>query len=185
VVAVSYTAWARVDYALADGAHVETLRAGPTSSGLALTGNGLANTIVGSAHADRLSGGGGNDILVGGAGPDSIAGGAGADTFRFLGGDLTVGFSSDRVEDFISGTDKIDLSGIDANGAAGGDQTFRFIGDAAFSGAAGELRYQVIEAGIFFSDGTLLEADTNGDGQADLHLFLYQGGIPATADFML
>jgi serralysin len=181
----SDTAWARVDYALADGAHVETLRAGPTSSGLALTGNGLANTIVGSAHADRLSGGGGNDILVGGAGPDSIAGGAGADTFRFLGGDLTVGFSSDRIEDFISGTDKIDLSGIDANGAAGGDQTFRFIGDAAFSGAAGELRYQVIEAGIFFSDGTLLEADTNGDGQADLHLFLYQGGIPATADFML
>ena len=47
----------------------------------------------------------------------------------------------DRITDFVSGIDHIDLSGFDAiSGTAAIDQ-FHFIGTAAFDGTAGELDY--------------------------------------------
>ena len=49
-----------------------------------LTGDGLANTLVGLAGADTISGGAGNDTLIGGAGNDTLTGGAG--TNIMLGG---------------------------------------------------------------------------------------------------
>ena len=50
------------------------------ATGLTLTGNEFANTIVGGTGNDTLIGGGGNDTLNGGAGNDTLNGGAGNDS---------------------------------------------------------------------------------------------------------
>ncbi|HYI47162.1 MAG TPA: M10 family metallopeptidase C-terminal domain-containing protein [Allosphingosinicella sp.] len=88
---------------------------------------------------DQLFGGDGEDILSGGAGVDMLAGAAGADLFRFGAGD-SVASSTDLIADFLSGTDRIDLSQIDADLGTAGRQVFTFIGTEAFSATAGELR---------------------------------------------
>jgi len=67
----------------------------------------LADQIYGTAGGDTLSGNGGNDIIDGRGGNDVIFGGSGADNFKFA--DYT---GSVKVEDFISGEDKIDLSAL-------------------------------------------------------------------------
>ena len=55
--------------------------------------------------------------------------------------------SPTRSSDFVRGTDRIDLSAIDANpGDAGGNDAFTFIGTGAFTNVAGELRYEVTAA---------------------------------------
>ncbi len=67
----------------------------------------------------------------------------------------------DQITDFSSlEHDHIDLAGIDANTQATGDQAFGFIGSAAFSGVAGQLRYAAHS----------LEGDINGDGVADFRI---------------
>ncbi|MCX7084521.1 MAG: M10 family metallopeptidase C-terminal domain-containing protein, partial [Methylococcales bacterium] len=65
-----------------------------------LTGNGLDNSLMGSIL---------NDTLIGGLGNDTLTGGTGADHFVFntkLNGTSNV----DKIKDFESGIDKIDLS---------------------------------------------------------------------------
>ncbi|OHD02939.1 MAG: hypothetical protein A2885_14555 [Sphingopyxis sp. RIFCSPHIGHO2_01_FULL_65_24] len=52
-----------------------------------------------------LRGGDGNDIMVGGQGNDQFAGRGGADIFRFF-----ADSGQDLITDFLSGTDRIDLS---------------------------------------------------------------------------
>jgi serralysin len=42
---------------------------------------------------------------------------------------------------FAGQLDRIDLSGVDANAYAAGDQAFTFIGTSAFSGNPGEINY--------------------------------------------
>ena len=63
------------------------------------TGNELKNTITGNS---------GDNVLNGGAGADVLTGGAGADTFVF--DVLGTSAQHDTVKDFVSGTDKIQLS---------------------------------------------------------------------------
>ncbi len=139
----SDTVLTSVSYTLAPGAAVEFLRNNTIATGLALTGNALVQTIVGSGGGDTLAGGGGGDILIGNGGTDSLTGGAGLDTFRFLlPGDSAVGVGRDSVIGFTSADgDRIDLSAIDANTLLAGDQAFIFRGNAAFTGARGEVRY--------------------------------------------
>jgi Ca2+-binding RTX toxin-like protein len=140
-------------------------------NGETLTFNGSAETnsnfrMFGGQGNDVITTGAGNDIIQGGRGADDMTGGAGADTFRYLTAlDSTVA-AMDEILDFAPGTDKIDLSRIDANTLAGGDQAFSWIGSNAFTGSgaasAGELR-------AFESNGTwFVEGDTNGNGVADL-----------------
>ena len=112
----------------------------------------------GASGADTLCGGDGDDTLIGGAGADELTGGTGADVFRYAPGDSPTG-GADRITDFLSGTDKIDLSAIDADSGTTGNQSFSFIGNDAFSGTAGELRFNVN------GTDTLLKADLDGDGQ--------------------
>jgi Ca2+-binding RTX toxin-like protein len=120
-------------------------------------GNDANNVIIGSSQNNQLFGGAGNDVLTGGAGQDVMEGGAGNDTFVFLNAADSTPLKPDQVLDFTSGQDTIDLSAIDANSNVAGHQSFHFVGNAAFSGTAGELR---------FSDGTL-SGDTTGSGHAD------------------
>lgn len=140
-------------------------------------GNGN-DLLDGAAGNDTLNGGTGMDTLFGGVGKDRLIGGADADTFAFrTKAEAGNGVNRDVIVDFAVGEDKIDLSAIDANEGVTGDQAFSFIGSAAFSHTAGELRYG--------SAGGFLYADTNGDGIADFQLQLI--GKPAIAgeDFML
>ena len=147
-----------------------------------LWGEAGADTLYGGAGDDRLFGGDGDDalfggpgadILLGGAGRDTMTGGPGADLFVFLAASDSLPGASRRdvILDFEAGIDRIDLSRIDAVPATPGDDAFRFIGTAAFSGSAGELRY----------NGLVVQADLTGNGLTDLAIEL-RGGATLTAD---
>jgi Ca2+-binding RTX toxin-like protein len=164
---------AGVDWTL--GANLENLSLTGSSS-INGTGNSLANnihgndganTLNGGAGVDSLVGGGGDDTLIGGAGRDTLIGGAGNDTFVFRDGDLgATTATADRIADFASGADKIDLSRIDADVSLAGNQDFTFVGTNAFTHTAGELRYEQI------GGNTYVSGDTNGDGIADFMIKL-------------
>jgi Ca2+-binding RTX toxin-like protein len=159
-------------------------------NGETLTFNGSAETnglfrIFGGQGNDTITTGSGNDIIQGGKGADTMTGGAGADSFRYVSAlDSTTG-SMDHILDFASGTDKIDLSRIDANPFEPGDQAFTFIGSSTFTGAGplsgmGELR-------AYEASGTwFVEGDIDGDGNADFTIEVTtQGNQPLTAaDFL-
>jgi Ca2+-binding RTX toxin-like protein len=146
-------------------------------------GGGLGDdTLTGGAGNDAVAGGEGNDTISGGAGRDAVAGGLGADTFVFTDGDFATATrkGADLVLDFSHAQgDHIDLSGVDANTALDGDQAFSFIGTAAFTSMAGELRYEVIK------DHTFVSGDTNGDGVADFVIRLDHVQTLDATDFVL
>lgn len=105
-----------------------------------LTGSTTDDLILGNGGNDTLIGGAGNDTLVGGSGADSLTGGAGNDVFRLIatGDSGTTSTTRDKITDFHdSGTDRIDLSPIDAV-PGGTDNAFAWIGTSAFS-AVGQV----------------------------------------------
>lgn len=180
------------------GADVENLSSNGVLPSFSGTGNALDNLILGASGtdtlsgldgndeirgqtgADTLSGGNGTDLLVGGSGVDVMTGGADDDTFRFSTSfESGLGANADRITDFAPGTDIIDLAGADADITTSGNQAFAFIGNAAFSSTAGELRY--------FDDGTdtWVQADINGDGMADFEIALTGVLTLAGSDFIL
>ncbi|MEI7671827.1 MAG: M10 family metallopeptidase C-terminal domain-containing protein, partial [Deltaproteobacteria bacterium] len=147
------------------------------STGGNVIGNLLGNLLTGSIGNDQLFGGGGNDSLWGGPGQDNLEGGAGSDTFVFAAAIDSNAATLDRVLDFASAIDKIDLSGIDANTvvAGDGDQAFTYVGSTAFSHVAGELRFE----------NWILSGDTNGDGVADFMVKFIGVESLAQGDFVL
>lgn len=155
-------AWSSASsYVLAS--NVENLRLAGTAN-IAGTGNGDANVLVGNSGNNLLNGGSGADWLDGGLGIDKLTGGRGADVFHFELAGMGVGLGlRDIVTDFKGGDgDRIDLSSIDANASVDGRQAFTYIGDAAFTGHAGELRFAA----------KVLSADVTGDGVADFEIEL-------------
>ncbi len=156
-----------------------------------ITGNAEANvlrgafgndTILGDAGNDRITGDAGDDRLVGGAGQDLLWGGTGVDRFVFVLPTETgpTGTTRDWIMDFSQALDeRIDLAQIDANSGIGGNQDFTFIGAAAFSGTAGELR------STRFTGVTLVQGDVNGDAVADLSIMLRGAWTLGTSDFIL
>lgn len=151
-----------------------------TSGNDELSGGEGADTLMGKAGNDILDGGTGNDTLTGGAGVDLLTGGDGADTFVYASiWESTSGtLYHDRITDFTSGSDLINLSAIDANPVLAGNQAFSFIGSDPFGGNAGELRFDATTG--------LVLADVNGDGITDLEIYLpnVHGTLLAT-DFVL
>jgi serralysin len=109
-----------------------------------LFGDNDFNLLSGLKGADEITGGGGDDVLVGGKGGDVLTGGAGGDTFDFnkLSESRARLDAADAIGDF-EGPDVIDLQEIDADTGSAGNQAFSFIGKDAFSGTAGELRFEV------------------------------------------
>ena len=123
------------------------------------------DTLTGDAAGDRLFGDAGDDVLTGGAGRDTLYGGADADSFvfRFV-TDSTVGSTlRDLIVRFEAGLDLVDLRQIDANSVLSANQAFAFIGTAAFSSIAGQLR-------LITGANSILLGDVNGDGLADFEL---------------
>ncbi|MFN3210922.1 MAG: M10 family metallopeptidase C-terminal domain-containing protein, partial [Roseovarius sp.] len=100
----------------------------------------------------------GADAFYGGLGADTMTGGADAgrtDRFIYFNAVETgVGAGNrDVITDFVSGEDRIELRRIDADITQGFKQLFDFIGDAAFSNTAGELRYEQV------GGNTIVQAD--------------------------
>lgn len=146
-----------------------------------LIGNSGNNSIDGGGGKDRIFGNDGSDLLTGGLSRDVMEGGLGDDVFIFNDvADSARGNLRDIITDFSQAElDKIDLSNIDAQTTAGGDQAFTFIGTAAFSHTEGELRYRQT------ASKTIIEMDVDGNGKADSTIEL-SGVIALDAgDFVL
>jgi Ca2+-binding RTX toxin-like protein len=132
---------------------------------LTLTGSAAVNGI-GNALANVIAGNSGNNVIQGALGADSLSGGGGNDRYVYAATADSTAAARDTVSGF-NGGDRIDLSLIDANvSTAGTNDAFAWIGAGAFSGNAGELR--ATQNGAQW----LVEADTNGDGTADLSILV-------------
>jgi hypothetical protein len=143
-----------------------------------LKGAGGPDKLFGGNDHDMLYGGADDDDVRGGRGKDVLRGGTGLDTFFFAKGDTgNIQATADTIADlhpthrhFSGGIglpvlgDKIDLSAIDADRHANGDQAFTFIGQDDFHHTAGELRYDRGKS------DTWIYGDTDGNAQADLVL---------------
>lgn len=127
------------------------------------------DTLFGGAGADVIHGGPGDDVIFGGAGADVLTGGAGRDLFAFEAvGHIGRGAQSDRITDFTPGEDRIDLSAAIPG--------LTYIGTDPFSGAGLELRFN--------PNVGALQADRNGNGEANFRLFL-DGAPPPSADDLI
>jgi serralysin len=158
---------------LLGGAYGDTL--GGNKAPNVVKGRGGNDTLIGRGGNDSLAGGAGDDLLRGGTGQDVLIGGTGQDAFTFkAAGDSHVS-SRDTIKDFVRGQDRIDLSAIDANTMAGGNQSFLFVGQSAFSGKAGQLSYS----------GGVLSGDLNGDKVADFEVNVSGHMVLAKGDFHL
>lgn len=161
------------DDLLYGGQGADTLYGGEGSDTLA--GGDGDDRFGGDVGSDSVFAGAGNDIIEGGKGSDTMSGGAGKDSFVFRD---TGEF--DRITDFSHAEgDRISLNMIDANTQVAGDNAFVFIGTDAFHHKAGELRYEVQ------ADGAYVYGDTNGDGVADLKIFLDNVKSLQSSDFWL
>ena len=134
-----------------------------------LTGKDGNDTLLGGADVDLLYGDAGNDRLDGGAGQDKMTGGAGADEFVFSFASDTARAKSDKVLDFQTGVDRIDLSAIDADTSIAGNQAFVY-----GSSAAGVASLWISSSYVY--------GDTNNDGTADLAIYVI--GAVAQSDFV-
>ena len=147
-----------------------------------LYGDGGADGLSSGAGADILYGGEGNDKLNGGTGADKLTGDLGADQFIFstLADSTVAAAGRDMILDFSrTQIDRINLSPLDANTLATGNQGFDFIGTSAFHKSAGELRYE-IKGGDTFVYG-----DVKGDGKADFSVVLDRSLAMQVSDFVL
>jgi Ca2+-binding RTX toxin-like protein len=147
-----------------------------------IAGSSGNDTLDGGAGRDTISGGGGDDLIFGGAGGDFLTGDSGADRFAVRTTEETGSAGArDVILDFQRGSDKIDLSQIDADPGQDGDQAFTFIGNAAFSGHAGELRFSPSPDGDFVR----VSGDVDGDGTRDFSLDVAVVSELDAADFLL
>jgi Ca2+-binding RTX toxin-like protein len=159
------------------------------AAGEVLSFNGAAEldgtfSIRGGKGADTITGGAGSDVIWGNLGADMLRGGKGLDLFDYNAvAESKIG-AADTILDFTRG-DRINLGRIDADGnAANGDTKFTYLGDGAFTGAAGELR---VSAHPQFGRTWVVEADVDGDKVADLTIYLVgpTGFLPQVGDFIL
>ncbi len=148
----------------------------------ALTGNRGANHLTGLDGNDFIVGLGGSDTLTGGLGADRMRGGGGADVFDFNSTGESTRTTTDVIGDFAgvgqSWGDRIDLSTIDANTGASGNQAF-----ALGVRSAGGLSL------VDWGASTLVRGNTDADAAFEFTLLIRDGGKHASdyiaADFIL
>ncbi|MDB5541663.1 MAG: exsH 1 [Devosia sp.] len=183
-------------FSLVDHPDIEGLVQQKPYGGRPLTGNDGYNDLTDSAGGnllkglggfDRLDGGGGDDFINGGTGQDYLTGGQGRDRFDFASKeDSGVGAANrDYLYDFKLGEDTLHFGMMDANEKHASNQAFDFIGDAAFSGTAGELHYAFETFSDGVADVTVVSGDTNGDGVADFEVQLWGHMTLTAGDFIL
>ena len=130
----------------------------------------MVENAIGGAGNDTLTGNEGNNRLTGGRGADTLFGGAGADTFVYQRASDSTAQKPDIIQDFQSGIDKIDLTGVLQEA---GLKSLNF--SERLSGKAGDaVLGQDPKTGRF-----TLSVDTTGNGSADL-LVVSQSPIKQT-----
>lgn len=143
-----------------------------------LSGGQGNDRLYGGAGNDVLFGGEGNDLIVGGQGQDRLQGSTGADRFVFEDTAESLLSAPDAIVDFARAQgDIIDLSDMDANTLAVGDQAFTLA--SRFTGVAGEL--VITRSGRIFS----VQGDVDGDGIADFLIQVTSTGALGAQDFAL
>ncbi|MBL8660484.1 MAG: hypothetical protein JNM75_12100 [Rhodospirillales bacterium] len=161
-----------------------------------LGGQAGNDTMYGGSGNDKLGGGSGNDWLYGegdadvlsGRGDlDHLSGGPGNDIFDYDAVTDSKGAARDVILDFAgagaAAGDRIDLSTIDANTTAGGNQAFKFVGTAAFSGP-GQVRVAASGA------DTLIQVNTDANkATVEMDILVKDGAATPTqwvaGDFIL
>ncbi len=148
------------------------------------TGNDI---LKGAAGADIIKGGTGSDSITGGTGKDYLYGGASdgvKDVFYFDDGHSGVGVNlRDRVFDFVSGKDKIDLHLIDANAGSLTDQSF----GSALSSVAAAYKVWFVKAdadGDSLPDDLIVRGDVNGNTTADFEIAIIGVTTVVSTDFV-
>lgn len=142
-------------------------------------GSNLADRYDGGLGSDLLYGGGGADVLEGSSGKDTLSGGLGNDILRGGSGNDTFVFTSgaeagtaagfDRITDFKSGEDKIDVSAFMAGGHFNGTRPL-------VAGEGPQISYDRAHA--------MMLGDVNGDGVADFQFYLNQVPVVLATDFI-
>jgi Ca2+-binding RTX toxin-like protein len=170
-------------------ANLENMDSSNTSTNkINLTGNSANNILTGNAGGNVIRGEAGLDTLSGGLGTDSLYGGADRvkDTFNFNAvAESKMGTARDKVYDFVTKIDKIDLSGIDANTAKtkSGDQAFLFNNTTA---KANSIWYKVAEVdGKASTKDIVIYGDVDGNMTADFEIGLVGVTAIAVGDFVL
>lgn len=137
--------------------------------------------LQGDAGQDIISGGVGADIIFGGWDRDALTGGGSGDLFVYTSilDFGSAGAARDVIRDFTVGRDTLVFKGFDGNSLVDGQQHLTFIGAAAFSGVAGELR--AASNGV----NTLVSADLNGDAVTDFEIVLNGNLALSAGDFVL
>ena len=144
-----------------------------------LFGGAGNDLIYGAKGDDLLGGGGGADTLVGGSGRDRMSGGAdtAADIFRFNAvTDSGLGAEADQIVDFVSGTDRVNLTDLDADTLATGNQRFAF----SETGAQANAVWLRLEGDMLYLSG-----DVDGDAVADFEIAFAHITTLAATDVML
>ena len=144
----------------ASAAVTVNLGSGPLVNGSASSSQTGNDTLWG---IENVNTGSGTDVIVAGTAANWMNGGLGDDTFRFNSVEAAKG---DTIVGFEPG-DRIDLSGIDANYASDGNQSFTLVSDAAFT-AAGQLAvtYETRNGEAF----TVVQGNVDGNNAADFKI---------------
>ncbi len=95
-----------------------------------LVGNAGNDSLVGNAGNDSLNGGAGNDSLYGGAGNDTLFGGAGKDVFIYTAG-------KDVISDYASG-DKISVGAAISKASVSGKNVVFTVGKGSLTVTGGK-----------------------------------------------
>lgn len=147
--------------------------------------NDSANGFSGN---DSIYGNDGNDTLTGGTGKDYLQGGNGRDSFVFNALTETSVSSStcDVITDFVHGSDKLNLSAIDASTILSGNNTFGFKGTSSCAtSSGGEICYKQFNNAGTANDYTLVYIDNDADSASEAVIKL-TGLVTLTAsDFAL
>ena len=139
---------------------------------------------------ENVVGGAGQDRFTAASGRNVFSGGAGNDAFVFTSTQAAgSGTNRDVITDFAAG-DRIDLSGIDANGGLAGSPDFVFVGQvASVISGVGQLgrgqvgyHYETDANGI---EHTIVEGSVDADAAAEFQVDLIGRHILSAGDFLL
>jgi Ca2+-binding RTX toxin-like protein len=153
------TVYTSVNWKMGGGQEIETLRV-RGAQGLRLTGNELANTLVGGT---------GNDTLDGGLGNDRLSGGSGHDRFLF---DAALGSNNvDTILDFSTAGDSISLDHTIFTGLTTGLLSASAFALDSANGTNSQIVYNQRTGALFY--------DSNGSAPGGSTKFATVSGRPA------
>jgi Ca2+-binding RTX toxin-like protein len=129
---------------------------GPLGKGSASSTQTGNDTLWG---IENVNTGSGNDTITASNAVNVMDGGAGNDTFKFL---TAAAANGDTIVGFEAG-DKVDLSGIDANLATAGDQSFTLVNGALTAAGQLAVSYETRADGEY----TILQGNIDANPGAD------------------